>query len=208
MATVKHLGLFPFCFDPDQSYFKTKKDLLNIAVPMWWRVKRWTLQHTRVILSGDEITTHNYTDILDVTNTLYAVENNIAIETELDFVCLDRGWGEVGNHLWRVSGGADSVIWLGPNFYILIDDDDMVGADTASDANPKAGEITLTMDILGVSKIISLYYTYVPYIGGFIDLLSVSGTLEPLEWWEYDPNDGKGPIYDKDTGKQLRAFPN
>ena len=31
--------------------------------------------------------------------------------------------------------------------------------------------------------------------------------IEPSEFWEYDPNDGLGPIYDKTTGKQLRPFP-
>jgi len=31
--------------------------------------------------------------------------------------------------------------------------------------------------------------------------------IEPSEFWEYDPDDGLGPIYDKDTGAQLRAFP-
>jgi hypothetical protein len=31
--------------------------------------------------------------------------------------------------------------------------------------------------------------------------------LEPETYWPYDPGDGQGPIYDKDTGKQLRPFP-
>lgn len=31
--------------------------------------------------------------------------------------------------------------------------------------------------------------------------------IEPSEFWEYDPGDGLGPIYDKTTGRQLRAFP-
>ena len=31
--------------------------------------------------------------------------------------------------------------------------------------------------------------------------------IEPSEFWEYDPGDGLGPIYDKTTGAQLRAFP-
>jgi hypothetical protein len=31
--------------------------------------------------------------------------------------------------------------------------------------------------------------------------------LEATEYREYDPRDGKGPIYDKFTGKQLRPFP-
>lgn len=32
--------------------------------------------------------------------------------------------------------------------------------------------------------------------------------IEPSEFWEYDPGDGLGPIYDKHTGRKLRAFPN
>lgn len=35
----------------------------------------------------------------------------------------------------------------------------------------------------------------------------LTASLYPLEYWEYDPGDGGGPIYDKDTGKQLRPFP-
>lgn len=31
--------------------------------------------------------------------------------------------------------------------------------------------------------------------------------ISPLEFWPYDPGDGGGPIYDKDTGDQLRPFP-
>ena len=29
--------------------------------------------------------------------------------------------------------------------------------------------------------------------------------IEAAEWWEYDPNDGKGPIYDKVTGAKIRT---
>lgn len=32
-------------------------------------------------------------------------------------------------------------------------------------------------------------------------------TIKPKEYWEYDPNDGGGPIYDSTTGQQLRPFP-
>jgi hypothetical protein len=32
--------------------------------------------------------------------------------------------------------------------------------------------------------------------------------LTAQEYWSYDPQDGLGPIYDKDTGQQLRPFPN
>jgi hypothetical protein len=32
-------------------------------------------------------------------------------------------------------------------------------------------------------------------------------TIKPHSYWPYDPNDGLGPIYDSETGEQLRAFP-
>jgi hypothetical protein len=41
----------------------------------------------------------------------------------------------------------------------------------------------------------------------FNNNLAVTATLDAVEYFEYDPNDGRGPIYDKDTGKQLRPFP-
>lgn len=37
--------------------------------------------------------------------------------------------------------------------------------------------------------------------------LSVASSLDAIEYWPYDPNDGLGPIYDSATGVQLRAFP-
>jgi hypothetical protein len=42
---------------------------------------------------------------------------------------------------------------------------------------------------------------------GFTNTLSINADLEPAEYWPYDPDDGLGPIYNKDTGAQLRAFP-
>jgi hypothetical protein len=38
-------------------------------------------------------------------------------------------------------------------------------------------------------------------------ILSVASSLEAIEYWPYDPNDGGGPIYDSTTGQQLREFP-
>lgn len=34
-----------------------------------------------------------------------------------------------------------------------------------------------------------------------------SWSLEAREWWEYDPNDGGGPIYNSVTGERMRANP-
>jgi hypothetical protein len=37
--------------------------------------------------------------------------------------------------------------------------------------------------------------------------LAISMAIEATEYWPYDPGDGGGPIYDSETGQQLRAFP-
>jgi hypothetical protein len=34
-----------------------------------------------------------------------------------------------------------------------------------------------------------------------------SVVMNAVEYWPYDPGDGKGPIYDSATGEQLRGFP-
>jgi len=41
----------------------------------------------------------------------------------------------------------------------------------------------------------------------FPNFLEMEVSLEAVDYWEYDPNDGLGPIYNKNTGAQLRAFP-
>lgn len=34
-----------------------------------------------------------------------------------------------------------------------------------------------------------------------------SVAMSPQEYWEYNPGDGKGPIYNSATGQQIRPFP-
>ena len=36
---------------------------------------------------------------------------------------------------------------------------------------------------------------------------TASVEISAIEYWPYDPGDGKGPIYDSATGAQLRGFP-
>lgn len=38
-------------------------------------------------------------------------------------------------------------------------------------------------------------------------ILEISLAINAIEYWEYDPNDGGGPIYNSATGAQLRPFP-
>lgn len=43
-----------------------------------------------------------------------------------------------------------------------------------------------------------------PLPGGWTQSISSSVSLYPSKWWEYDPDDGDGPVWDSSTGAQLR----
>lgn len=45
------------------------------------------------------------------------------------------------------------------------------------------------------------------FLVGNDNSLSISASLEAIEYYAYDPGDGDGPIYDSVTGEQLRSFP-
>jgi hypothetical protein len=76
--------------------------------------------------------------------------------------------------------------------------------------NTPLGEYgTFTYTLLGQTFSAPIYGFNSRYDqAGFSNTLSVNSSLEAIEYWPYDPGDGFGPIYDKDTGAQLRPFPN
>jgi hypothetical protein len=68
---------------------------------------------------------------------------------------------------------------------------------------------TFSYNLLGESFSAPIYaYNSRSHVEGFSNTLSVNASLEAIEYWPYDPNDGLGPIYDSTTGEQLRPFPN
>lgn len=62
----------------------------------------------------------------------------------------------------------------------------------------------LNYKLPGVSLDIPIYAVKKPGHGGDLTL-NVSATLEPEEYWPYDPGDGLGPIYDASSGQELRS---
>jgi hypothetical protein len=71
-------------------------------------------------------------------------------------------------------------------------------ASWSTESSQKDRQAVCAFNLLNISKEIVLY-------SGESDATeTLELTLEPLEFWEYDPGDGKGPIYDKTTGETLR----
>jgi hypothetical protein len=235
MATVRHLGLFPWCFDPQEGYFK-EADLIEKAVPMWWRVKKWKYEIALTIRTNsspiyqDVYILNSFADVeeqipQDIFGTGFG---NFGIKNELDLVCVDRfGFNVPGEHAWKleseaiapggltpsITGFGDSYFSIGPRFTIFIDQDDLIGAGSSVNSymdgqiigsGPQIGVITIKF--INWTHQVPMYAQFPEYLGSLYDLLEISGTLEPEEYWPYDPNDGLGPIYDKTTGSALRGF--
>jgi hypothetical protein len=218
MASVRHLGLFPWCFDPEQTYFKGI-DLHNKAVPLWWRVKQWRLEVELVRKANTappQNTTFNISNDFNVTDLAKNILTTDTFQNEKDLVCAgvvyDAEAGEQyrlpADHLWGIDAPGifiDSFVRIGPNFDCYFDQDDMLGARPAGTGD-KVGELSVQMQ--GVEFTVALFrespQTSPPAL---YEIVSLNGTLQGNEYWPYDPNDGGGPIYNTTTGAQIRPFP-
>lgn len=64
---------------------------------------------------------------------------------------------------------------------------------------------TFSYNLLGQSFSAPIYaYNSINNVAGFSNTLSVAASLEAIEYWPYDPNDGGGPIYNTTTGQRIR----
>jgi hypothetical protein len=265
MASVRHLGLFPFCIWPSKEKFIEElyangptvyEDFTNetetiiadleTVMAMYWRVKKW-----KVYGQWDYYVTSKVSNNYEYIFTRDA-------ETEADLVCLDEfgylkqftrtgtpitfSWSggigtlDVGLSIFRNTGNGPQtnrpIIKLGGNSYaagimfVCTLEEGAPDADqyyfsslirpfnktapTPSFPEIEAPNTTVPITLLGetyhllASKsepVISL-----PDDQGTVTL-EASMTIDALEYWPYDPQDGGGPIYDSTTGAQLRPFP-
>ena len=242
MATVRHLGLFPWCLYPNKDAVKKEFGLtednyqfnlnffegfsapINVAVKMYWIVRKWKAEG-----SFDFAGPSNQVVKVDYTYTYFR-----EAVTEKDLVCgakqlirqeelITYSHPDYTAPLFMGSAVFDIAI---PQFPVALD-----RAGMPDPLNPKnlfvwqyavfagseeqgiSGLIdTRTQLPVSPSNILSHYKlkafekTYeIPVFK--ITSLDSSLTVTALEYWPYDPEDGGGPIYDKLTGKQIRAFP-
>ena len=203
MASVRHLGLFPWCVNEEISYFKGT-DIAEYAVPMWWRVKRWSLETTYTIFADADppvSETYSSSNIFNIPS-VYQREidlitagslpgTTIKIPSDFTFGFVIQGF--------LLDGG----LVLGPNFAFSADAQDMEGISTSGQYGQRG---SLSVSYCGLEFIAPLKLD-APDFETLYDLTNMDATLTATEYWPYDPGDGKGPIYDSVTGEQLRGFP-
>jgi hypothetical protein len=224
MATVRHLGLFPFCLPFANPVFG-KPDYrnangVNASMMFYWRVKEFavtfTMPEVTFTQGGQTITLEEE----EVTTKFTRPERN-----EKYLVC---GFGTQGTngapYLIEDTYDEENVRFTGLQA-VWLDKSDITNPQLRWAVNISYVEIGRRVGwrFLSVEKTLpGFYYTKAQLLMAqgnvfefhcelFDDGTSDGGlylpTLQVTEYWEYDPLDGLGPIYDKITGKQLRPFP-
>lgn len=212
MATVRHLGLFPWCVptvDQNAPYSAHPAAVdLETAMKWFWRVKSWRFVGTATL--NDKTVTQNQ---IILNNAVYE-EGDYSVpqpQSESGIVCV-RGTRGVYNdfevdgfgfYLFGEAISQNPAIYyqgqLYPQIAAFIRVDDIgFGTITTTEGAVSAG----TMSIDGISLSLTLGETSPAPPGS-----SASITVTAEEYWPYDPGDGLGPIYDSTTGDKLREFP-
>lgn len=171
MAKVRHLGLFPWCFDPALAYFKGE-ELRTIAVPIWWQVKKWQATVAITYPRGDNPPeTISETFELDVTALPYT-----SVASEIDLVCLEQ------DHGWSVSPSQPfehSIAFsIGPLFDVTLETDGET--DTISTFALPEGVVAGSVELFfsSITKTLPMYGT-----GAQGQTAQV--TLTATDYWPY-----------------------
>jgi hypothetical protein len=236
MATVRHLGLFPniqiagkrLCVisktDQDDqipdygpgTYYPVAMSL-RAVLALYWRIRKWKFIHTLDGNNQPEEAVAQYqsppTSETDLICGFSAGGENKTIEygmtTEAEFATdlsvsamTIFGFGQKGPIILQVDGALYprlNIAWEGPiRYFEETEENEGLGSSSAQiDGEEERGKLTL--------KVLQDEYKIPMYANS--ENAFYCGEIEAAEFWEYDPGDGLGPIYDKTTGAQLRAFP-
>lgn len=261
MATVRHLGLFPFCsssYPPDNGLtvfdvgeFTQYPFTLSVikACELWWRVKAWRLSFTYaqfidLHLAGDA-PVGSFAEILPTPVVLGSKDSEFntlrgTIENEKSLVCLSDIEAAAQYYIWSWTAvrsffiasdppsSGSSVVTFQAAFATNWDTQQLGFAPPfVAQEDPQKKELwtaffleiaefsTLRSDdavaegLFAIGPPDQLTEKVYP-IGSNVIGPGYSSSLTGLEVRaiEYFPyTSGEGPIYDTDTGRQLRAFP-
>ena len=207
MATVRHLGLLPFCIRPAGTY--SNDSLMEVsqafALSLWWRVKKWNVDSASLTIIPDD----------DPPNEVTMPTGEMSLELPLEGLALETNLVCPYTRQFGVGPGGPNPENVGIFLRIFPTaqqgGDDLIsmkvdltaqGGTTqwfignGGGVENEIGTCTLTSAV--GSKEFALGSTF----NG-----TASVEISAVEYWPYDPNDGGGPIYDSTTGAQLRGFP-
>ena len=233
MATVRHLGLFPWCvprgidgliasLGPEYSYLADLEQGAGTLWPVAFTRDQalnlfWKVKSIRV------------TSPQEIVSEVGKVDATPQSETEKNLVCFANG--EMQTYVRAYTEIPDSGIVQGSlsiswNFMFFDESIEQywmpVNVDFTDD--------TLSPNGFGYSSYVENPGSGAEF-GGNIEFFGsqlpmgfananncginedeacsqfVTGTIDVEEYWPYDPNDGGGPIYNSATGAQLRPFP-
>ena len=211
MASVRHLGLFPFCivneypedFSVDTFPFGVE---LERVIKWFWRVKKWKAVYTIDDYSNEVIFWNNSVSTFVLNPDGFSYWETLNPESEKDLVCKKRtnyniyftDYDPLGfsNFGFRMFG---SVVRQGDLYYPAFYCSAVYGVKgigTNEAILSGYDMIPINIDFDGIT---------VPAFLFNADSGSLSISIH--EYWPYDPSDGGGPIYDSATGAQLRSFP-
>jgi|LakMenEpi03Aug12_release.lakeMendotaPanAssembly.Ray.scaffolds.fasta_scaffold157588_2 hypothetical protein len=193
MATVRHLGLFPWCFNPDTTYFKTADAIRKFAVPMWWQVKEWTLESTAQVQANTEppkIDTYAATQVFRITDLPISSATTSTFAKETDLILAGKaGFSTNGvgpEYNWRFGPIIEFVniceLVIGPDFLFEAYTDDTVGVATNA-TGPTLGAIECAFS--GISFSAPLKQMPYPEGGPLYEIVSLQSTLTATEYWPY-----------------------
>lgn len=213
MATVRHLGLLPFCItpsaiapntDPEEVYYIAGVSPATL-LRWYWRVKAWSVSASVTSSSPFTPGTVTYDQTFTANNVRLGVSGSYpAPQNEKDLVCqratsFNETLGSVGPFNFQLfTDGVNAVVKSYEDlFYPLCN----VGFDGGN-----GGVISTLSGFGSAGGTISIDGLTVP---SFLYPSTTAGSviITPAEYWPYDPGDGGGPIYDSVTGAQLRGFP-
>ena len=183
---------------------------------MWWRVKEWKLEATASVLANsDPPSTETYSDTFDFRITDYPLTFGSAstFQTEQDLVIAGKagsGLGSLGPaYDWSFDAllgnpeediAQELSLTIGPLFQFSSFSSDTPSV-TTNGGGAQVGSITSNFCGLSFSAPIK---RVLPFVESLYVITSFECTLTATEYWGYDPNDGKGPIYNSSTGAKIR----
>ena len=236
MATVTHLGLFPWCVPQSTKQLAQYLSENNSPVADYiaeidhprdnivgWPVKLtlaqimklyWRVKTVRVAAPEPSVFT-----VGQVVSSAASEKDLVChnFDEEIDIIA-DRPDNDGDDFLDNFGGALLALSW---SFTIYDPEEDRfymnMVASFGSVVDPLAGGSTIRVtdgqpvggqiDFFGAQLTLYTPLGVDSEIGEITPLTYAAGSITAEEYWPYDPEDGGGPIYDSVTGERLRDYP-